>query len=310
MILYATVPLVLVLDDRRVPLDRALLLGAETGCDVVIAGLSAKHARFEPGEEWVLVRSEAGSAVAVNEVGVADGEARALLPGDRVRIGPAAGKVAYEETVVPAKTAELALAALNRARNAPRVTVVAGPALGAHVDLQVEGQPVRVGRTRDCDWVIDDDTLSRGHVRLVLRGGGVLVRDLESARGTFMGAARLEPQKDAPWDPRCSLRIGRTVLTLRMPIALDEAVAHVVEQHGAAEEPEQPSPPRPPPEEAPSAPAEVPAPAPVARAPRGDAPLPKPTGSSKTPIVVALGSAFILACILVLLWIFGVFART
>ena len=195
MILYSPVPLVLVLDDdRRVPIDRALSVGADAGCDVVVAGLSAKHALLEPGDDWTVVRAEGKSEVTVNEVAVADGETRALLPGDRLLFGPARAKVAYEETNVPMKTAELAIAAINRVRTVPRIMVVSGASTGAHRELVTEGAPIRLGRGRDCDWAIDDEKLSRAHVRFVLRGGRVLVRDLESARGTFMGAARLDPK--------------------------------------------------------------------------------------------------------------------
>ncbi|HEX4475760.1 MAG TPA: FHA domain-containing protein, partial [Polyangiaceae bacterium] len=183
-------PLVLVLDDRRVPVDRVLTIGADKGCDVVVSGLSAKHARLEPGDEWTVVRAESGE-VTVNDVKVVDGEARALLPGDQILFGPAVAKVAYEETNVPMRTAELALAALNRVRTAPEIVVVAGSNIGARHELATEGESVRLGRGRDCDWTIEDDKLSRAHVRFVLRADRVLVRDLESARGTFMGSARL-----------------------------------------------------------------------------------------------------------------------
>jgi len=92
------------LDDRRVPVDRALTVGADKSCDVVVSGLAAKHARLEPGDEWTVVRAEGESELTVNDVRVVNGEARALLPGDRILLGPAVAKVAYEETNVPMKS--------------------------------------------------------------------------------------------------------------------------------------------------------------------------------------------------------------
>ena len=298
-------PLVLVLDDRRVPVDRALTIGADKGCDVVVSGLSAKHARLEPGDDWTVVRAESGD-VTVNDVKVAEGEARALLPGDRILLGPAVAKVAYEETNVPMRTAELALAALNRVQTATRVVVVSGVSIGAHRDLVTEGEAVRLGRGRDCDWTIEDDKLSRAHLRFVLRAGRVLVRDLESARGTFMGAARLEPQKDAPWRPGVSLRAGGLVLSLLTPTALDAAIAEVVEN----------SPKPPEPEKVVEAPVEIAPPEPAKAAPVVKAPVVATTKKNKEDdralrvrIVVALGVAFIAGCVAVLLWVLGIFSH-
>jgi hypothetical protein len=305
------VPLVLVLDDdRRVPINRALSVGADKGCDVVLAGLAAKHARLEPGDEWTVVRAEGKSEVTVNEVAVADGETRALLPGDRILFGPARAKVAYEETNVPMKTAELALAALNRVRAVPRIVVVSGGATGAHHDLTIEGAPIRLGRGRDCDWTIEDEKLSRAHVRFVLRAGHVLVRDLESARGTFMGTARLEPQKDAPWKPGVSLRAGGLVLTLVGTIELDAALAEVAEHAELPVEPLKVVEPEPIPAQRSSSPAAMPA---------AGAPIASPPTPAKAPvadghqlrvrIVIAIGAMFIAGCVAALLWVLGVFSR-
>jgi len=300
------VPLVLVLDDRRVPVDRALSVGADKGCDVVVSGLSAKHARLEPGDEWTVVRAEGNSDVTVNDVRVANGETRALLPGDRILFGPTLAKVAYEETNVPMRTAELALAALNRVRTVPQIVVVSGSSVGAHHELTTEGEAVRLGRGRDADWTIEDEKLSRAHVRFVLRSGRVLVRDLGSARGTFMGTARLEPEKDAPWVPGVSLRAGGIVLSLVTPTALDAAVAEVVENSPKPPEPEK---------KIAEAPVESATPEPVKAAPVVKASVVATTKKGednrelRVRIVIALGAIFIASCVAMLLWVFGVFSR-
>ncbi len=297
-------PLVLVLGDQRVPIDRALCVGAEKSCDVIVSGLASKHARLELGDEWTVVRAEGESEVIVNDVRVASGEARVLLPGNQIQFGPVVAKVAYEETNVPMKTSELALAAINRVRELPRIVVVAGKPLGAHLDLAGDGQAVRFGRGRDCDWVLEDDSLSRAHARFVLRGGRVLVRDLESARGTFMGAARLDPQKDATWSPSVSLRLGGVVLALVLPTALDEAIADVIAL-APAEDPiptDAPSPTA-------SAPTSTTASAPIASASKIGERKIADDRELRVRIVAALGVVFIAGCIGVLLWVLGVFAR-
>ena len=295
-------PLVLVIGDQRVPIDRKLTVGADKSCDVVVSGLAGIHARLELGDEWTLVQATGENEVTVNGVRVADGEARVLLPGDQLLFGPATARVAYEETNVPIKTAELALAAINRVRDTPRIVVVAGKSVGAHFDLVDEGKAVRAGRTRDCDWVIDDDTLSRTHVRFVRRAGRVLVRDLESARGTFLGAARLEPQKDATWTAGASIRAGAVVFSLVMPTALDQAIAEVIGRSPADAPPAKIDEPRAELRSAKSV-APVVASTPVAPAKSSDG------GGLGVKIVVAVGVLFIGGCLAVLLWVLGLFPR-
>ena len=63
-----------------------------------------------------------------------------------------------------------------------------------------------VGRSRDCDLLLDDPTVSGRHARLEWRGKKILVQDLGSANGTFVDGERIET---AEIRPGADLRFGR-----------------------------------------------------------------------------------------------------
>ena len=55
-----------------------------------------------------------------------------------------------------------------------------------------------VGRSRDCDLVFDDPTVSGRHARLEWRGKSIMVVDLGSANGTFVDGERIEERAVRP----------------------------------------------------------------------------------------------------------------
>src|SRR5688572_16747058 len=58
---------------------------------------------------------------------------------------------------------------------------------GGHTAVLREAQPVVVGRARPSDVVIEHPSLSRQHARFLLTEGAVLVEDLGSTNGTWLG---------------------------------------------------------------------------------------------------------------------------
>ncbi len=81
-------------------------------------------------------------------------------------------------------------------------------------------RPVHVGRAPGCDIVLADPKLSWHHVLLRVEGDHVLVRDLDSSNGTWLGETRLsgEVRVGLPGE----LRIG-TDLRLRLEVRQPEA---------------------------------------------------------------------------------------
>jgi hypothetical protein len=66
------------------------------------------------------------------------------------------------------------------------------PALEIEVRLSPSADAVTVGRSRDCDVVVGEETVSRFHAELRHRDGGAwFVRDLDSTNGTWLNGARV-----------------------------------------------------------------------------------------------------------------------
>lgn len=74
---------------------------------------------------------------------------------------------------------------------------------------EVGDAPIVLGRSDDSDLVIADPEASRRHVRLTPRGNGLLVTDLGSANGTWLGSVRIDQGRVGPGE---SIRIGESVI--------------------------------------------------------------------------------------------------
>jgi pSer/pThr/pTyr-binding forkhead associated (FHA) protein len=53
--------------------------------------------------------------------------------------------------------------------------------------IPIEKRTFTIGRSPDCDLVLDDDQASRRHAELVATVGGYLLNDLGSTNGTKVG---------------------------------------------------------------------------------------------------------------------------
>lgn len=71
-----------------------------------------------------------------------------------------------------------------------------------------------VGSLPGVGFTLNDSTVSRHHLELVPRGTALLVRDLESRNGTYLGAVRI---KEVLIDGAATLSVGKS--TLRLEIA-------------------------------------------------------------------------------------------
>jgi DNA-binding NtrC family response regulator len=70
-----------------------------------------------------------------------------------------------------------------------RVDVVDGPDVGKHA---TGAETLSVGSASDNALVISDFTVSRYHLEVAVRAGGIHVTDLGSTNGTYIGAVRIE----------------------------------------------------------------------------------------------------------------------
>lgn len=210
------------------PLSGELSVGRADGNDLVLSegGVSRKHARFFTEGGQVLVE-DAGSAngtfvdgeriegptpisgraqvvIGDYEISIRAGAApkksapkgpSAPKPGGdpRLATGPlAAGKPPRATKVVPIVRGE----APKRPRPSSSARGASGPQLkglsGAVLDQVFPLSGVMtVGRVPGVDLQLEDDSVSRRHAELEVRGGEVLLRDLGSANGTTVNGAPL-----------------------------------------------------------------------------------------------------------------------
>ena len=87
------------------------------------------------------------------------------------------------------------------------LVVIYGPELGRRCALSLE--PFEIGRSSKCDLPIDQESISRQHVRIVFEQGAHMVTDLGSTNGTWVNEARV--QKGALRDGD-QLKVGRSIL--------------------------------------------------------------------------------------------------
>ncbi len=88
-----------------------------------------------------------------------------------------------------------------------RLTCLSGRDAGS--SWLVDGEVIRIGSQAGCEVLLGDDTVSRRHAEIVRSRDGVVLRDLGSTNGTFVGPLRVREVFLAP-DTR--FHVGRTEL--------------------------------------------------------------------------------------------------
>ena len=183
------------------------------------------------------------------------------------------------------------------------LTIREGPDRGKSVE--VTGDDFLIGRNPASDLVIDDSEISSRHASLkALPDGRAELRDLGSRNGTYVNGRRVE--ESVVLEGNEELRLGQTVLAPTLgpgtaPTVLGEPPPQVPPMVGRTRQPDaaQPPPPRPPPPQPPP-PADSPRPSSVQRA----------IGRTRrlTGIAIALGALALLATIVAVLAVAGVFS--
>ncbi|MBX3204624.1 MAG: FHA domain-containing protein [Labilithrix sp.] len=234
-----------------------IVIGRSDGSDVRLPdpSVSLRHASIRAqGAEYALVDEGSTNGTWVGGVKLGPHTPRLVKSGDLVRVGRV-----WLELVVGHKaptpdlglaTRDLALALVRNAMDAMGddtravVRVAEGPDMGAELRLVEEGRDYVIGRAESCDLPLADEDASREHAAVVRRGAQILLRDLGSRNGVYLGDARLGPEREVVWRPPTMARVGASVLALDEPVSLALA-----ELEAAADEPlpDAEAPPEPPP---------------------------------------------------------------
>jgi hypothetical protein len=239
--------------EQRISLrEEGLDIGGAADCDAVVDDPSVGTARVRlerRGQDWIVLDREGRGSCSVGGVPLRAREPRVVRPPHTIRLGG----VELQLVLDPADshggaTREVALRAAafvaEVAPVRPRVRVVEGPHMGEILEL-AHGTTYRVGRGKSCDLFLESDDASREHFAIEQVPGRVIVRDLGSARGTFLGRSRLEPQRGAVWEPSRMLRAADAVLSLEVATSnaqerLLEPLAHLQDDVAVALSPPPP----------------------------------------------------------------------
>jgi hypothetical protein len=138
------------------------------------------------------------------------GERWLLRPGQWATVDGARIVAGWDDPGTAAEARSVLLSALRGedGHGAPELLALAGPLAGRRVRLR----PGVLGRGPSCATRVDDPTVSRSHARVRVEGERILVEDLGSRNGSWLGGARLAgPREMAPGE---ELRAGQTVLAL------------------------------------------------------------------------------------------------
>jgi len=241
-----------------------IVLGRAASADVVLPHPSAstRHATIEAdGPRYTIVDHSSLNGTWVNGQRLVPERKKPLRDGDRIDVGLFSlrfvSNVPTNDVPSRERTSVLALRLLRQVRGgeaaAPaRLTITHGPDVGRVTELPAAPARLVLGRGESCELVLADGDASREHAELVVDAEGVLVRDLASKNGIFVGETKVAERRLRDRD---ELRIGATTLVYE---AAAEPSLRAIESL-----PDAPSAPPAAPSSPPPAATEPPAPSPV-----------------------------------------------
>lgn len=134
-----------------------------------------------------------------------------LFAGNIIRTDLFGKKVAAER--VPLDTPPPALKRPPKQRKGETLPTTLRITRGKQVGLTMNlGDSLQIGRSADCQLILDDDYVSTRHARIYRMSTGYWVEDLGSTNGTYLNENRITSA--APFTTSDTLRIGRTLLAL------------------------------------------------------------------------------------------------
>ncbi|QHC61265.1 type III secretion system (T3SS) inner membrane Yop/YscD-like protein [Rathayibacter sp. PhB93] len=94
---------------------------------------------------------------------------------------------------------------------AQRLVITSGPKRGT--ELELNGEPLTIGRSSESALVIRDDYTSTHHARLLIWNDEWMIQDLDSTNGTFLDGRRVGAPTKVPLNT--PVKVGTTTFELR-----------------------------------------------------------------------------------------------
>ncbi len=209
--------------------EKGLRVGRDPACEVVLDSkeVSRRHARFFVRAGDLMVE-DLGSQNGVFVAGTRIGKPTVVIGAPSIEIGDVKVVVGGAQpspraTRNPEKKKERRAEAPLPQADAAGARAVKGLGAGAVLRGKAGKQIVlpakaTVGRGKDCDVVLDDDSVSRQHAELSRDERGLYrLKDLESANGTFLNGKRLEGSQTQLVPEGARLRFGDIELLFWRP---------------------------------------------------------------------------------------------
>ena len=134
-----------------------------------------------------------------------------LFTGNVIRTDLFGRKVAAAELAAAPTTAGRQPKVSRRVLKQLPKTLTITHGMQAGLKLPLEGG-VLIGRSSDCQLLLEDDYVSTRHARITRSATGYQVEDLGSTNGTFINNQRLT--QPTPFGIGDTLRIGRTLMSV------------------------------------------------------------------------------------------------
>ena len=93
--------------------------------------------------------------------------------------------------------------------------------LGIAKDIELTGEPLSIGRSREADIPLLDDKVSRAHCGIRLSDGEFYLKDLKSRNGVFVNGQRVEDTAKLKVGDR--IQVGSTVFVLESATNQEDA---------------------------------------------------------------------------------------
>lgn len=93
--------------------------------------------------------------------------------------------------------------------------------IGIPKDIELTGEPLSIGRSREADIPLLDDKVSRVHCGIRLSDGEFYLKDLKSRNGTFVNGQRVEDTVKLKAGDR--IQIGSTVFVLEAATVAEDS---------------------------------------------------------------------------------------